>query len=479
MPDKSVLLINPNRIKPPVAPVALDYLASALHSGGFRAELLDLCFSRDVEEDISHALGGNEYLLIGITFRNTDDVYYVSRDFMVPRLKEVVDAVRRHSDAPIVLGGTGYSIFPERIAGYCGVPFGIWGDGEVPILELAERLARGEDVRGVPGLIYREGDGYRKNPACFLDFSSMPPLGRDWVDNRRYHDEGGMGSFEAGRGCDSGCVFCPEPVIKGRRYRLKPPSDVAGEIESLLSRKVDHFHTCDSEFNLPYDHALEVCRELARRKLGDRIRWYTYLSPLPFDAELARLMVEAGCAGINFGVDSGCDEILEGLGRDFKREDLIRTASICRETGIPFMFDLLIGGPGETEDTLARTIGLMKELSPIRVGINAGVRLYPGLEMADIVVNKESVEGRPDIYGAHPGEEDFFHPTFYVSPALGEGMMDVVERLVGGDRRFFFARQEEVDDNFNYNDNSLLLKAIKEEGYRGAFWDILRKLAGD
>lgn len=462
-----------------MAPVALDYLASALDAGGFKVELLDLCFSNDLEGDISAALRGREYFLIGVTFRNTDDVFFVSRDFMVPGLKEVVDLIRRYSDAPIVLGGVGYSVFPERIAEYCGVPFGIWGDGEIPILRLAEALASGHEIGRVPGLVYKKGNGYKRNSACFREFSLMPPLRRDWVDNRRYHDEGGMGSFETRRGCASRCVYCPEPVVKGRRYRLKPPSDVAGEIESLLSQGVDYFHTCDSEFNLPYSHAVEVCSELIRRKLGGRIRWYTYLAPTPFDKKLARLMVEAGCAGINFGADSGCDAILKRLRRGFKRADLVKTASVCKALGIPFMFDLLLGGPGETEDTIAETINLMKELSPDRVGINAGVRLYPITQLPDILLDEGGSHGRSDLHGLHSGEEDFFHPTFYVSPALGPEMMAVIDRFVGGDRRFFFARPEDVGRNYNYNDNSVLLKAIKEDGYRGAFWDILRRLAGD
>jgi len=476
---EKALLINSNSMKPPVAPVALDYLASALAWGGFQVEFLDLCFSQDMKEDLSEALQRQEYLFTGITFRNTDDVYYLSRDFMAPRLKKVVNLVRRNSKAPVVLGGAGYSIFPERIAEYCGADLGVWGDGEVPILRLAEALLAGVDYKSIPGLVYKVDDGYERNPACFLDFSDMPPLRREWVDNRRYHDEGGMGSFETKRGCYGGCIYCPEPIIKGKRSRLRPPTEVADEIESLLSQGVDHLHTCDSEFNLPYSHAEEICRELIRRKLGERIRWYTYLAPTPFDENLARLMAEAGCAGIDFGADSGNDEILKGLGRDFRRSDLVRTAAICKGLGIPIMYDLLIGGPGETKETLAETISLMKQISPDRVGINAGVRLYPELPLTDMVLNEDGHGERLGLYGGCPEEQDFFYPTFYVSPALGPDMMDMIDKLVDGDRRFFFARPEDLDQNYNYNDNSVLLKAIKEQGYRGAFWDILRRLAGD
>ena len=125
---------------------------------------------------------------------------------------------------------------------------------------------------------------------------------------------------------------------------------------------IDHLHFCDSEFNIPEDHARDICLELMRRGLGDKIRWYAYASPVPFSQELAALCRKAGCAGIDFGVDSGSDGMLRRLGREFSVADLSRTAEVCHHEGIVFMYDLLLGGPGETRESMRETIETMKRL---------------------------------------------------------------------------------------------------------------------
>ena len=245
------------------------------------------------------------------------------------------------------------------------------------------------------------------------------------------------------------------------------------EIDALLTQGVDYLHLCDSEFNFPYHHAVGICEEIIRRGLGERLSWYAYLSPVPFTEELARLMVKAGCQGINFGVDHGADRMLKNLGRPFTVVDIQETAALCHRVGIPFMYDLLLGGPGENKGSLIRTITLMKEINPSRVGISAGVRIYPGTRLAEIA--KEDIsKGGANLRGSkNPG---FFNPIFYVSDDVGDELFPFIASLVKNDERFFFGGGEETEANYNYNDNSVLMEAIKQ-GYHGAFWDILRRLA--
>jgi len=95
---------------------------------------------------------------------------------------------------------------------------------------------------------------------------------RSWVDNKRYFKEGGQAGFETKRGCNGSCIYCADPVAKGRNIRLRPPSAVADEVEHLVAQGIDHLHTCDSEFNLPPEHAIAVCEEFERRRLGDKVR---------------------------------------------------------------------------------------------------------------------------------------------------------------------------------------------------------------
>jgi len=467
-----VLLVNPNTMKPPVAPIALDYLSGSLERQGIDVSVLDLSFSEDVERDIESSLSGKRYDVIGITIRNIDDSYFASRDFCLEKVKRIIDLVRLSTDSPIVLGGVGFSIAPIPALKYCGVEFGIRGEGELSLPLLVKAIAEGGNCSRIPGLVHRGGDGYRVNPPSYLDLRKANLSRRDAVDNLRYYREGGMVGFETKRGCDQPCRYCADPVAKGRRVRARSPEDVASELEGLLGKGICHFHTCDSEFNVPGDHALEICGGIVRRGLGDRISWYAYASPLGFSEELALWMRRAGCVGIDFGVDSGSELMLRNLGRRHTPEDIRRVARLCHKYGFAFMFDLLLGGPGETKETIRETIELMKETNPSRVGISLGVRIYPGTYFGEVLGGKMRVSAEGffgDLHG------DMLKPLYYLSPDLGDDIDGFIRELIAGDSRFFFGGSDDVGENYNYNDNSKLVQAIKQ-GYRGAFWDILRRV---
>jgi len=285
-----------------------------------------------------------------------------------------------------------------------------------------------------------------------------------------------MGAIETNRGCPQQCIYCADPLGKGKRIRLRSPASVADEIEALLKMEIDHFHFCDSEFNLPPAHARDVCLEIIRRGFGAKIRWYAYCSPVPFSEELAVLFERAGCAGINFGVDSANDQMLRTLGRDFTVEEVVRTAQLCHHQGIIFMYDLLLGGPGETRDSLRETIKTMKRLSPSRVGTSLGIRIYPGTALAAMVRKQGPIEQNPNLQGARDKlDKTFFAPIFYLSSALGEDAPEYLASLIAGDERFYSNFPNAGNKNYNYNENILLVQAIRD-GYRGAFWDILRRL---
>lgn len=458
-----VLLVNPNLMKPPVTPVGLDHLGQHLRDAGLDVELLDLALAPSPEAAIDQALRRRDWLLVAVSVRNVDDSFAASRDFCLARTKALIARIRAATDAPVVLGGVGYSIFPHAALAFCEGDYAIRGEGEEPLRRLAERLASGRPVDDVPGLIALRGGRIAcDNPPLRHDLAAMPAWRRDLVDNPRYLAEGGQVGFETKRGCPRACTCCADPVAKGSRLVARTPAQVADELDALLRRGVDVFHTCDAEFNVPRDHALAVCAELARRGLGRRIRWYAYAVPDGFDHELAAAMARAGCAGVDFTADHTDARMLATLGRAHTLDDLRRAAAACHRLAMPFMFDLLLGGPGETRASLRACIETLKELNPSRVGTSLGVRLYPGTPLARWL-------------GRGGDEEGLLRPAYYIEPALGPDVHDYVRGLIAGDERFLFPSGGEGTANYNYNGNSALCEAIRR-GARGAFWDILRRL---
>jgi radical SAM superfamily enzyme YgiQ (UPF0313 family) len=468
------LLVNTNLMKPPVAPVGLDYLADSVRAAGHEPLLLDLCFSADVKADIEAACRQGPDI-IGCTVRNTDDCYFASGAFFLPAVKDIVTSLRRCSDAPVVLGGVGFSVMPEAVVQFCGAHYGIAGEGEEAFVSLCGALRRRSALAEVPGLVFRSERGLSRTPVAEVDLDRLPPRSRSFVDNRRYFAEGGQAGFETRRGCAMACIYCADPVAKGRRTRLLQPHRVVEEIRALLRQGIDSLHTCDPEFNVPLAHAHDVCRAMIEDGLGEKVRWYAYCAPAPFDAETAALMRRAGCAGIDFGVDSGSERMLRRLGRHFRPADIEAAALACRQAGIPFMYDLLLGGPDETRDSLQESLDLMRRVGPDCVGVSLGVRVYDGTPLADEVRRMGPRETNPALRGDRVGNEALTRPVFYLSPDLGPNPAALVRDAVGDDPSFFLPSGPEEARDYNYNDNDILVRAIRE-GARGAYWDILRRM---
>jgi radical SAM superfamily enzyme YgiQ (UPF0313 family) len=488
-------LINTNAMQPPIAPIGVDYVAGTVRAAGIEVEVVDLNLDPQPAERLRRSLASSGPELVGLSFRNVDDCFWPGRTSFVPELIRWVAAVRKECSAPIVLGGVGYSILSAEILEQSGADFGIRGDGEQAAMALLGALRNRGPLERVPGLVWREGEALRANPPSW-PAAVDPPTARDAVDNAAYFRLGGQIGVETRRGCPRQCLYCADPVAKGAAARLRDPRAVADEIASLLRQGVDGLHLCDSEFNLPAQHARDVCREIVRRGLGDRIRWYAYLAVVPFDAELAALMRRAGCAGINFTGDSASPTMLASYRQPHGPAEMAEAVRCCRAEGIAVMLDLLLGGPGETPETVAQSIDQIRRIDPDCAGAAMGVRLYPDTPLVDRLRAQGPLEANPAIHRGYAGPIDLVRPAYYLSPALGPQPGKLIREIIAGDPRFFEPADDPPDDDanapsaaggdaenvasatgYNYSDNRPLVDAIAA-GARGAYWDILRRLRG-
>jgi len=463
------LLINTNVTQPPVSPVGLEYIGEALVEAKVPVQVLDLAFETDWKAALATRLKNSEPLVVGLSVRNTDDSSFATRKSFLPWISEVVTEVRRLTRAFVLLGGVGFSTMPEATLKVTQADAGIAGDGEEVVLTLTRYLMNGEDFSHLPNIVYWRRGSIVNNPKSNVDLQYVPVPRRRLFDNKRYEQKGAMVGIETKRGCPQKCIFCADPVAKGNTIRLRSPLKIVQEFQDLLSQGVSWFHLCDSEFNLPIRHAKDVCHAIIQAGLGDKIRWYTYCSPIPFDHELASLMKRAGCTGINFGVDSLCDEQLSRLGRAHSTSDIQRLIALLKEAGLKYMFDLLIGGPGETVETARITVNKVKELNISLAGIAAGIRVYPGTPLGKAIAGG-SIKG-----GLHPeANNNDCEPVFYLSPFLGNDPSALVNELVAGDPRFLVLSSSAEEGSYNYADDERLCQLISK-GARGAYWDIISR----
>jgi len=469
--NELVTLVNSNQVKPAVAPIAFDYLWEPLLKAGFTVDLLDLCFSSGFTEDIAGYCAQHQPAFWGLTMRNTDDVYFSSQHSFLDKVRDMIAALRHHSKAPIIMGGVGFSIMPEKIMAYCGADFGIICEGEVSFPLLLTKLAAGQPYEDVPGLVYRTEAGIRRNQVSFADLAEVGAHRRQFVDNKLYFAKGGLAAVETKRGCTRPCIYCVEPLVKGRKVRLRDPRHIVDEIESLVAQGIYAIHINDSEFNLDVNHAIAFCQELVRRGVNRQVQWYAYGMPSPFPEPLARNMKEAGCVGMNFGTDSASETMLRILMRTFKPKHIKESVQPCKHYGLRHIIEILFGAPGETAETIRETIEFLKAIDPERVSVTAGLRVFPGTRLEKMVRAEGITRDNPALSGAIEDNDDLLKPLFYLSTQIAPKPLEYIARLIGDDLRFFGVNT----DRFNYNANDLLTDAI-ERGERGAYWMILSTL---
>ena len=471
---RRVTFVNTNQVKPAIAPIAFDYLSAPMERAGFELTLLDLCFADDCDAAIDAHCRAQAPDYWGVTLRNTDDVYFSSGYSFLDKIRDIVASLRRARPVPVVIGGAGFSVMPEKLLDYLGADFGIVREGEFSFPELLTCLEEGRSFTHISGVVYRNADGVQSTP---LAPNSCGPLGllgphkRELVDNKHYFAKGGQIGIETKRGCNRACIYCVEPLIKGRTVRLRDPEDVVDEMESLVERGINVFHINDSEFNLSIAHPLALCEAIVRRNLAGKIQWYAYGMPRPFTDELAAAMKAAGCVGMNFGVDSASEKMLKILRRTFRPADIERAVNTAKRHGLEHIVELLFGAPGETQETVRETIDFIKRIDPERVSVTVGLRIFPGTELERMIRSEGLNESNPNLHGHIAGNGDLLHPVFYLPTALGPEPQKFIAELIGNDRRFFGANTS----LFNYNANDALVEAIAQ-GERGAYWSILNRI---
>lgn len=456
-----VLLVSANqeRSPDPVAPLGVCYVATATERAGHDVRVLDLCFSADVEADLVAAIAEHRPEAIGVALRNVDNCAYPDTISYLPHYRRVVDACRRATAAPIVLGGSAYTTMPAHYLEALDVPYGVVGEGEVAFPGLLAALATGADPSGLPGVATRAAPGtVRVNPPAWLPSLDAVTASRHWIDNARYFARGGMGNLQTKRGCHFKCTFCAYPVIEGQGMRTRDPAAVAAEARSLLDDYgTDQFFVVDSIFNAPRGYAERVAEAL--RPLGRHVRWSCFVGPGSFTPELADLLMAAGCQSVDFGTDAASAATLRGFRKSFNVDDILAASAVCRERGLPFCHSLVFGGEHETWETVEETIAVMDACRPTAVTAMCGVRVYPETPLARTLLARGEVARVEDLY----------EPWFYFAPAVREGLAERIAE-VARERGNWLLPGRKV------NDEERLLGTLRGRGLKGDMWRYVSRL---
>jgi radical SAM superfamily enzyme YgiQ (UPF0313 family) len=418
METMRVLLISSNTEKITVVPLPLGvaFVAAAARKAGHHVELIDLMGKEDDREAIRKEISSVRPDVIGISVRNIDDQNMEKPSFLLDKVKRVVEDCRCFSSVPIVLGGAGYSIFPESALEYLGADMGIQGEGEEAFPSLLDRLQRGASLQGTPGL-YLRGRGLqgRRKYVKRLDDVPAPdiPLPRGSPSGEEI-----WMPVQARRGCPMSCSYCSTPTIEGYSIRTRSPDAVIQEISRHGEAGIKHFHCVDNVFNLPPSYAKELCARLIDRNL--EISWKCILYPGSIDGELADLLARAGCVEASLGFESGCERILRAMNKKFSLQAVRRASALLKRAGVRHMGFLLLGWPGETRESVDQTLAFADSLYLDALKITIGVRIYPFTALARTAREE----------GAISAGDDLLLPRFYCAGGIKDWLARAVSSWV-------------------------------------------------
>lgn len=242
----------------------------------------------------------------------------------------------------IVSGGPHPTLLPSEVLERSKTDLVAMGEGEETFLEILQALKGGNKPTGIPGTMERGEGGPVTNAVrpVIKDLDVVPFPARDLLDMRRYpgyHYKKGKTdtSLISARGCPFNCVFCSNPVWKYQKpwYRVRSAKNVVDEMEHLVKTYgTREFYDETDEFNGNLKWAKSVCDEIISR--GLKIHWKAQMRADNVDDELAEKMVASGCWLGFFGVESGNDRTLKGIGKKLDVATVERSLGTLKKAGM-------------------------------------------------------------------------------------------------------------------------------------------------
>lgn len=396
----------------PVMPVGACMVADAAAHAGHEVRFLDLAFEKDPLASVARELQATQPDVVGLSIRNIDNNDVHNPTCFIKGLRSLIVTIKDLSKANVVLGGAAVSVMPEEIMRYTGVHLAVLGDGEVVFPQLLNALENATPLRTLSGVAWIERGRFKQNACGVLlpsDCCPAPDFHR-WLKIKTYISRLATVPLQTKLGCQFKCIYCTYHKIEGAVYRLFSPESVVEAVHKFASLGFRDIEFVDNIFNAPHEHALAVCDALIRSRPPVRLQSLE-LNPLFIDDALITSMERAGFTGAGITVESAADAVLAGLGKNFTARHVHHAAEVMRRHRLPCLWIFMLGGPGETTETIKETIRFAeRSVRPQdTVFFNIGIRIYPGTDL-------ETLAREQRVLSLSPLE--MLESVFYVSPEV-------------------------------------------------------------
>ncbi len=383
--------------------------------------------------------------VIGISIRNIDS--QMSRDlfYYYQYFREHLRQIKTWApDAVLVLGGSGFSLFPEKIMEQNPeADFGVYLEAERSFPALLDQFS---DPMKVPGIFFRkDGEVSYSGDADYPPLDDLPFPRYDLLDPKPYQKNGGVG-VQTKRGCPLRCAYCTYPHLNGKVFRFRPVDHVIEEIKQLKKLEVNEITFVDGVFNLPMDRTRILLEKMKEENLN--IQWHGWFSEHGFDRSFALLCKETGCTEFSFSPDGYSEATLKALGKTIHREDIHNVVQVAKEVGdIRVAFNFFWNPPDQTLRSFLNSIrfaikcklGLKNQAGGLIFG---NPRIEPDTPLRQRAIQDRIITEETDLL---PESVESLRKLFYSNPSTR--YLDVLFSVYTGvwrlKKRFRNDRQQE------------------------------------
>lgn len=386
-----VMLISANTETTPypVYPLGVDYVAGAIRQD-HQVDVLDMN-AIDTVASFKNRILRIDPEIIGISIRNVDNTDVLNPKGFIEKYREIIDMIREVTKAPVVLGGSGFTLFPEKMITALAADFGIIGEGErfAAFLKAFEKKA---DLSSLPGVITRDTKETIPPP---WNLSFQRHFDADASHVRYYLKQGGMMNLQTKRGCNFRCIYCTYPHIEGNRLRMITPREVAETARMLQDAGAKFIFITDSAFNSDYPYSMAVAREFQKAAIS--IPWGAFIAPTHPPDDYFAILAEAGMTHVEFGTDSLSDHVLQSCRKPFRCTDVFHAHTAANKAGLHVCHFFLFGAPEESPATVAETLSNAERLDQTVLFLFFGMRIYPYTRLFDIAVDCGQITKNEDL----------------------------------------------------------------------------------
>lgn len=391
------LLINPPQsVMYPQPPLGIAIIAAVLEENGYEVKILDLPAIGFSAETFSEMFSKVKPDVVGITsFTSTIN----AATLLAKNVKE------NDVNTLVILGGPHGTILPEEtLRDNPEIDIIVRGEGEQIMLEIARVLESSPNhLKKISGITYRDKHRVRSNPIGppILNLDSLPFPAFHLLPLTKYSLHPPFGRrlpampIITSRGCPYRCVFCSKSVF-GNKYRNNSPDYVISEIQFLNEKfGIEEIKFYDDVFTMNRQWVTDICQRLKKEKID--IPWTCETRVNLVDKKLLKIMKEAGCYMIAYGVESGDQGILNNLKKDITLDQASEAFKLTHNAGIESVAYFMIGSPEETPETIKKTIDFAKNLNPDFAQFSITIP-YPGTELHNLATKEGGILGKWDDY---------------------------------------------------------------------------------